>query len=132
MTAPVLTELSRVECFRLLERVELGRVGVSIDALPVILPVFITALDDSIVFRTVAGSRLPAASLGAIVAVEADSFDAASGRGWSVLVRGAAHDLVDPVRADAARARLGEAWPDAPRADLVEVTADLVTGRRLG
>ncbi len=128
---PRLFELNRIECLALLEHARLGRVGVSVDALPVILPVFLAMIDDVVVFRTVPGTKLSAASNGAIVALEVDAFDETSGLGWSVLVRGIANELSDAGRAAAARARLAPSWiGDAPE-HFVEVSADLVTGRRL-
>jgi len=127
---PRLAELSRAECLALLEHTRLGRVGVSVDALPAILPVFLAMIDDVVVFRTVPGTKLSAASDGAIVAIEVDAFDETSGEGWSVLVRGVAHELSDG-RHLAARARLRPSWIDGAPEHFVEVSADLVTGRRL-
>jgi uncharacterized protein len=130
-SASCLHELSRTESLALLTEARLGRVGVSVDALPVVLPVFIVMVGDRIVFRTVPGTKLNAAVNGSIVAVEADRVDEETGTGWSVLVRGVAHEVSDPALADAARPRLGSAWLDGSREHLVEVTTDLVTGRRL-
>ena len=130
--APHLQELSRHESLSLLGGAPLGRVEVSIDALPVVLPVLIVMVDDRIVFRTVPGTKLTAATQGAIVAVEADDLDERTGQGWTVLVRGIALEVTDPVLAGVARARLGTSWIDGAPEHLVEVTTDLVTGRRLG
>lgn len=128
----LLTELNRDQCFRHLERVRLARVGVSIDALPAIFPVFMTLVDDVAVFRTVPGTKLDAASRGAIVALEIGEFDASSGEGWSVLIRGVARELQDGPGAELARRRLGTSWIDGAPEHLVEVSTDLVTGRRIG
>jgi nitroimidazol reductase NimA-like FMN-containing flavoprotein (pyridoxamine 5'-phosphate oxidase superfamily) len=126
-----LAELNRTECLTLLQHVRLGRVGVSVDALPAIFPVFLVVLDDVVVFRTVPGTKLTAASNGAIVALEADAFDETSGQGWSVLVRGVANEVSDRGRVVAARARLHPTWIDDAPEHFVEVSADLVTGRRI-
>ena len=128
---PHLQDLAREESLALLGGASLGRVAVSVDALPVVLPVFIAMVDDSIVFRTVPGIKLSAAVQGAIVAVEADELDERTGEGWSVLVRGIAHEVTDPAVADAARGRLGTPWLDGAAEHLVEVSTDLVTGRLL-
>jgi uncharacterized protein len=130
-TTPRLGELSRAECLGLLEPVRLGRVGVSIDALPAIFPVFLTVVDGAVVFRTVPGTKLEAAADGAIVAVEADDYDDSSGVGWSVLVRGVAHELAAAEVDDRTRSRLSTSWIDGAPEHLVAVSADLVTGRRL-
>ena len=130
-STPGLAELSRDECLRLLEHADLGRVGVSIDALPAIFPVFLTVVDAAVVFRTVPGTKLKAAGDGAIVAVEADDYDHTTGEGWSVLVRGVAHELAGGSLSDIARSRLRTTWIDGAPEHLVEVSIDLVTGRRL-
>jgi nitroimidazol reductase NimA-like FMN-containing flavoprotein (pyridoxamine 5'-phosphate oxidase superfamily) len=126
-----LAQLSRSDCLRLLGKARLGRVGVSVDALPAIFPVFITVVDDVVVFRTVPGTKLTAASDGAIVALEVDAFDESAGEGWSVLVRGVARELADGRRAEAARLDLDASWMHGASEHLVEVSTDLVTGRRL-
>ena len=126
-----LAELSRTECLALLHQKQLGRVGVSIDALPAIFPVFIAVVDDAVVFRTVPGTKLSAASSGSIVALEVDAFDEGTGHGWSVLVRGVATELADGARATLARQRLHTTWIDGAPEHLVEISLDLVTGRRL-
>ncbi|MGZ4140125.1 MAG: pyridoxamine 5'-phosphate oxidase family protein, partial [Actinomycetota bacterium] len=61
--APVssLRELSREECLELLAGAVVGRLGVSIRALPTILPVNFAVLRDRIVVRTVPGTKLDAA-----------------------------------------------------------------------
>jgi nitroimidazol reductase NimA-like FMN-containing flavoprotein (pyridoxamine 5'-phosphate oxidase superfamily) len=129
---PRLSELSRSECLVLLESASVGRIGVSIDALPAIFPVFITLVDGVVAFRTVPGTKLAAASSGAIVALEVDGFDDPSGEGWSVLVRGVARETTDEARITTARAQLRETWIDGAPMHLVEISPDLVTGRRLG
>lgn len=127
-----LAELSRSDCLALLQQATFGRVGVSIGALPVILPVFLTAIDGAVVFRTVPGTKLSAAVAGAVVAVEVDEYDEATGAGWSVLIRGVANQVMDSERAEVARSRLPTTWIGAVPERLVEVSADVVTGRRLG
>ncbi len=130
-TTPRLSELHRSECLTLLESAGVGRIGISIDALPAIFPVFITVVDGVVAFRTVPGTKLAAASAGAIVALEADTFDDRTGAGWSVLVRGLAREVTDEARIVAASSRLGSTWIEGAPTHIVEISPDLVTGRRL-
>jgi nitroimidazol reductase NimA-like FMN-containing flavoprotein (pyridoxamine 5'-phosphate oxidase superfamily) len=123
--------LNREECLLLLEGARLARVGVSVDALPAIFPVLMTMMDESIIFRTIPGTKLTAASRGEIVAVEADHFDEANGEGWSVLVRGVARELLNAQRAEEARVHLQPRWMYGAAEHFVEVSTDLVTGRRV-
>jgi nitroimidazol reductase NimA-like FMN-containing flavoprotein (pyridoxamine 5'-phosphate oxidase superfamily) len=127
-----LARLSREQCLRLLAHSNFGRVGVSVDALPAILPVTIALVDDDVVFRTVPGTKLAYAARNAVLAVEVDDYDPPSGEGWSVLVRGVATQLEDEAEIDRARSVLDRSWiPESTGEHFVRVRSDLVTGRRL-
>jgi nitroimidazol reductase NimA-like FMN-containing flavoprotein (pyridoxamine 5'-phosphate oxidase superfamily) len=127
-----LVRLNRQECMALLATASFARVGVSVDALPAILPVTIALMDDAVVFRTVPGTKLAFASARSIIAVEADSYDSSERDGWSVLVRGVATELVDAGPIVRARDLLADSWlTNDDAAHYVSVTCDLVTGRRL-
>src|SRR5579864_9394187 len=94
-TERAIEELAPAECLRLLASVPVGRVGVTIDALPAVLPVNFVVSDGAVLFRTVPGTKLDTATAGAVVAFEADGYDPPSDA-WSVLVRGVARPLVGP------------------------------------
>jgi uncharacterized protein len=127
-----LARLNREECMELLASVVFGRVGVSVEALPAILPVMITVLDDAVVFRTVPGTKLAYAASRAVLAIEADQYDTSAGDGWSVLVRGVASELVDADAVARARERLAHSWIDGSTTEhYIRVNCDLVTGRKL-
>ncbi len=99
-----LARLNHEQCMDLLGRSSFGRVGVSVDALPAILPVTIAVIDDAVVFRTVPGTKLAYAARNAVLAVEIDDYDPVGGEGWSVLVRGVATQLEDADEIARARA----------------------------
>src|SRR5438309_310145 len=61
---PLLEELTASQCLRLIAAGGLGRVGINVDALPVILPVDFAVLADDVVVRTVPGIKLNAARAG--------------------------------------------------------------------
>jgi uncharacterized protein len=65
---PVLEELSRAECLRLLATVPIGRLSYTRQALPAVEPVNFALDDGAIVIRTDTGGKLAAASRGAVVA----------------------------------------------------------------
>ncbi len=127
-----LTRLDRDECMRLLASTSFARVGISVQALPAILPVTIALMDDMVVFRTVPGTKLAFAASRAILAIEADHYDASRRQGWSVLVRGIASPLAIADDLQRARALLADSWVDGVETHFVGVTCDLVTGRLLG
>jgi nitroimidazol reductase NimA-like FMN-containing flavoprotein (pyridoxamine 5'-phosphate oxidase superfamily) len=123
--------LDRDECLRLLDSATLGRVGVNVSALPTVLPVNFRLTDGRIIFRTGPGTKLAAATRNAVVAFEVDDIDPLSHTGWSVVVTGVARPVVD--HDDLARLTdLGIArWAPGHDGHVVEVSLDLVTGRRI-
>ncbi len=87
--------LTRRECLELLGQTSVGRIGVSIDALPVILPVYFALVDDSVLVRTIPGTKLDAATIGAVVAFQADAWEPSDETYWSVLLQGMASEVDD-------------------------------------
>ncbi len=130
---PAIDELARDECLRLLASTPVGRVGVTIDALPAVLPVNFVVSDGAVVFRTVPGTKLDAATAGAVVAFEADGYGTdADPHGWSVLVRGVAREITEPDELAAARALPLESWAWDGGADrFVRIELTVLTGRRV-
>jgi nitroimidazol reductase NimA-like FMN-containing flavoprotein (pyridoxamine 5'-phosphate oxidase superfamily) len=104
-------------------------VGVSVDALPVVLPVNFAVLDGDIVFRTVAGTKFHAASAGAVVAFEADAYDPDGSSGWSVLVQGVARVVTDPEELHLVEQLGVDPWAvDGDR--VIRITGSRISGRR--
>jgi uncharacterized protein len=124
--------LSRRECLHRLTEQRLGRVAVSMRALPVILPVRFALLDEDIVFRTAAGARLSTCCDHAVVAFESDAYDPHTGHGWSVCITGMASPLTEPhdiVRAsDLGLPQIG-GDKEANASRFVRVRGDVITGR---
>jgi uncharacterized protein len=104
------TDLSRNQCLRLLSSVKVGRVGVSIGALPVILPVNFVVVRENIVFHTVPGTKLDAATAHAVVAFEGDDYAEDGSWGWSVLIQGIASEITGAPEHDDMRVALLRAW----------------------
>jgi uncharacterized protein len=123
--------LTRAECVELLHTKRIGRVALSMRALPVVLPVSYALLGSDIVVRTGPGSKLEAALTGAVVGFEVDDIDEATGTGWSVLVQGAASVLDDPAAIKAASQLQLRPWSRRATDRFVRITTVEVTGRRL-
>lgn len=132
--APSLEVLSREDCLALLATSDVGRLGVSIRALPAILPVNFAMLGNDVVIRSVSGSKLDAAVAQQIVAFEVDDHDPDGMWGWSVLVVGAGSEITDPDSLAIARALGLRSWAFTnDRADrYLRVETTVVTGRRFG
>src|SRR5258708_30353275 len=123
--------LTPEECHDLLARTGVGRVGVTIAALPAIFPVNHGSLDEDIVFLTGEGTKLRAAVDRAVVAFQVDQFDLATGTGWSVLAVGIATEITDPEELAAAR-RLGlRPMARGVRTHFVRIRPEFVSGRRI-
>jgi uncharacterized protein len=108
-----------------------GRVGITIGALPAIFPVNYRVIDGAIVFRTSPGSKMSAAAAGAVVAFEVDDYQLADRSGWSVLAVGPAeivHDL--GVTFDVLDAGL-EPLADGNRLTIVRIEPTFISGRRI-
>jgi uncharacterized protein len=122
LTHAGLEVLDEHECFRLLSSTQLGRVALTVGALPVILPVHYALLGHDPVFRTDHGAKLMAASAGNILALEADAADPIDHHGWSVLGDGP----------DLEQAKALPLRPWVGRGDVfVRLKAVLVSGRRV-
>ncbi len=125
------TLLTRQECFDVLRRASVGRVGISIDALPVILPVHFTISEESVLFRTVPGTKLDEATVGAVVAFQADAWEPSDETHWSVLLQGIASEVSDgPGDAESTSVAIRSWGSILPVHRLVRIDATTVTGRR--
>ena len=123
--------MSEQECRHLLAVSDIGRVVVSVGALPAALPVNYRVIDDEIVFRTAAGTKLTAAVDETVVAFEVDDIDGAAGSGWSVLVVGTSRVITDPAQiADLERAEI-RSWVRPERPYYVAIEINRISGRRL-
>jgi uncharacterized protein len=125
-----LTQMDSKECWHQLGSTTLGRLGISVGALPSILPVVFCVVAGSIVFRVGPDSKLLASCIGNVVAFEADEFTTGDGEGWSVLAQGIAWEVT-------ASNDLAQAWdlPLAavaaePRSDrFIAISPSTITGR---
>ncbi|MGW2485834.1 helix-turn-helix domain-containing protein [Streptomyces sp. NPDC001606] len=126
-----LGELDEQECRELLATHGVGRVSVSTEGAPVVVPVNYSVVDGAIVFRTSPGS-VTTRGLGHEVAFEVDRVDDALSQGWSVLVRGTARAVTDPAETR----RLAEhaystPWAGGERDLWVRIEPSALTGRRI-
>ncbi|HEX7165541.1 MAG TPA: pyridoxamine 5'-phosphate oxidase family protein [Acidimicrobiales bacterium] len=123
--------LSRQECLRLLASRSIGRIAVTSQALPVILPVNFLIDGDRILIRTTPGTKLYSATAGAVVGFEVDDFEGLGHSGWSVSVTGLASVVTDEHEL----ARIGRLplarWARSGDEHVIAITTEIVSGRRL-
>jgi nitroimidazol reductase NimA-like FMN-containing flavoprotein (pyridoxamine 5'-phosphate oxidase superfamily) len=122
--------LDRDTCLQLLRGATVGRVAVTANALPSVLPVNFLVIDDQVVFRTAAGSKLEAATQHSVVAFEVDDFDPVSHTGWSVVVTGVARPLKDD-EIDATTKLHIPRWAPGNDGHVVAISTERITGRRI-
>lgn len=120
------------ECLRLLSHATLGRVALSIGALPAVLPVNFAMDDGDVVLRTGSGSKLDAALAGSVVAFEVDSYDPVYHTGWSVLLTGVATVVTAKSELDRLDRLPLRPWASGQRDHYVRIARQVVSGRRLG
>jgi nitroimidazol reductase NimA-like FMN-containing flavoprotein (pyridoxamine 5'-phosphate oxidase superfamily) len=123
--------LGRPECLALLGSTSVGRVGISLHALPVVLPVVFRLIGEQIVFSTAPGSKLRAATHHAVIAFEVDHIDPLAHTGWSVLATGMARRVTDPAEQEQFTVAGVPHWLAGDDAQLVVVGTDVISGRRL-
>jgi nitroimidazol reductase NimA-like FMN-containing flavoprotein (pyridoxamine 5'-phosphate oxidase superfamily) len=123
--------LSEEECRVLLADGQVGRVAVTLGALPTVLPVNYGLLDGDIVFLTGDGTKLDAALRNAVVAFEVDEIDPLQEGGWSVLAIGAVREITDGSTLSAAQALGIRPWAHGVRTHFVRLHPEVLTGRRI-
>ncbi len=128
-----LEDIPRDECANLLASHRFGRLAVDLDDGPTIFPVNYVFDDPSILIRTSEGTKLASAPM-AVAAFEIDGIGSGGEWGWSVVVRGRAHDITETL--DEYSEQLRElsvyTWAPGRKDRLLRVTASELTGRRYG
>jgi hypothetical protein len=123
--------LTEAQCIALLGSGVVGRVGVTIAGLPIITPVNYRLIEGSLVFRTGTGSKLRAASEGAVVAFEVDDFDVETQTGWSVLAIGRGEAMTNAAEIAGLNGNAPSPWAGGLRDHYVRLVPELLTGRRI-
>jgi hypothetical protein len=115
----------------LLGRATVGRVGVTIGALPAVFPVGFGLFEQSVLLRTIRGSKLDAAIVDAVVAFQVDGLGLGGTAGWSVLLQGFAAATTEPSAvADAARVPVTAPAGDLQGGRCVRIEIGKVSGWR--
>jgi nitroimidazol reductase NimA-like FMN-containing flavoprotein (pyridoxamine 5'-phosphate oxidase superfamily) len=123
--------LSENQCRTLLRQGAVGRVAVTVAALPAIFPVNYALLDGDIVFLTGDGTKLRAALVRAVVAFEVDHIDPARPSGWSVMAVGVAEEITDPGELRTVTEFGLRPFADGDRSHVVRIRPEFVSGRRI-
>jgi Pyridoxamine 5'-phosphate oxidase len=125
MASPITRTLAPEECWSLMGVAGIGRVAVTVDGAPRIVPVNYAVVGDVIYFRTAVGTILNNV-VSQKVAFEVDAFDSSSRSGWSVCVVGSGRPMPE-CRSDV----VIDSWAPRRRELRYCIVPDEVTGRRL-
>ena len=134
-TSPgALTVLSDDECWALVEgqRPRLGRIGFRHDDATVIYPMNYETADRVVYLRSEPTSELATAVDDQNVAFEVDDVDLDWERGWSVLLQGRLHRVVDLAELERHRELRLRTWAQGDRLHLLRLDPTHISGRRLG
>ncbi len=128
----VIAVMSRPECVDLLTNTPIGRVVFIDDGHPIALPANYRWHEDYIVFRAQEGTTLHDAVVDTSVSFEVDRWDEHSQTGTSVVVKGAATEVVDWAE-KALLEDLGIVpWADGKwRQSWIRITPSEITGRQI-
>ncbi|MGW1225011.1 helix-turn-helix domain-containing protein [Streptomyces sp. NPDC001515] len=126
-----MVELDASDSWALLGDHGVGRVALGGADGPVVFPVNYQVLDGEIMFSTAEHSSLAMAE-GTEIAFEADHIDDAFSRGWSVLLVGPVHGVVDEQVARRLReSAYSSPWAGDGRDHVMMLSPRRVTGRRI-
>ena len=126
-----LETLSVDECLELLATHHFGRVAIDEAEGPTILPVNYVLDLGSVVFRTDEGTKLDAAARRERISFQVDHVDEGARVGWSVLIRGKAEEVADPVELERLRTLPLEPFAGGERHRYVRLLSSSITGRRI-
>lgn len=123
--------LESEQCLTLLSRATVGRVAVTVGALPAIFPVNFALSEGAVIFRTGEGTKLAAATDRTVVAFEVDDWNPMEHTGWSVLAVGRASVVEDPDEVARLRRLPLAPWAGGTREHFVRMPIEFVSGRRI-
>jgi uncharacterized protein len=129
---PLIEPMDQHECLTALGTVDVGRVAVTIGALPAIRPIRYAIHGGHAVFRANPLSRLRAAAEDQIVAFQADHAGLPNGVGWTVDVRGRCYRVTSPELLERLEALALPAWHQADSRDVfLRIPLEHMSGHRV-
>jgi len=118
-------------CMQLIAPGGVGRV-VFVDAdVPIALPVNFGVLGGDVVFRTGGFTSIATGALERRISFEVDRIDDAFAEGWSVLIRGAAHEVSEPAQREAIEELGVRPWVGGARETYFCLEPEHITGRKI-
>ena len=128
--AATIEELGRDECLTRMATQRLGRLGVVVDGVPLVLPMQFVMDGETIVLRTNPGAKTLNVPLNE-VSFEVDHVDWDQGVGWSVLLQGYGAEITTALdrRSESLRTLTVHSWAPPPADRWLEIFPRKITGR---
>ncbi len=128
--ADTVEELGRAECLTRMATQRLGRLGVVVDGVPIVLPMQFAMEGETVVLQTNQGAKTLNAPLHS-VSFEVDHVDWDNGVGWSVLLQGYGADISSALdqRSEALRSLTVHSWAPPPADRWLKIIPRKITGR---
>jgi nitroimidazol reductase NimA-like FMN-containing flavoprotein (pyridoxamine 5'-phosphate oxidase superfamily) len=123
--------LSPSECWELLDTTALGRVAVMVGGRPEIYPVNYLTQDHTVLFRTEKGSKLRGLLEQPEVCFEIDGAGHEVWSGWSVMLKGRAHEIMTADEAAKVANLELRHWAYGQKPHWVRILPEQVSGRRI-
>jgi nitroimidazol reductase NimA-like FMN-containing flavoprotein (pyridoxamine 5'-phosphate oxidase superfamily) len=124
----VLEELEREDCLKLVASMSVGRIAVAADddRGPIVVPVNYVLDGEIVVFRSGPGAKLHALR-DTPVSFQVDLIDPSHRTGWSVLIRGPAHEATDRE----VEHLVVEPWAPGDKHHWIRLLPTTITGRNI-
>jgi transcriptional regulator with XRE-family HTH domain len=130
-SAGLVEPLAAAECYRLLGLRGIGRIAFRTVSGLVVVPVNYVVQDATVVIKTGTGSLISIHCDG-LVSFEVDHFDLALAQGWSVLIQGSAHRVLQPGELRHLRESCDlRPWPAGEHDLFVRIVPGHIAGRRI-
>ena len=129
MNATLHFQLSRKACLDRLAGQRIGRLALSVNALPVIEPARYVLRDEELFIGGLAKASFGDALANSIVAFEVDSIDRSNGLRWVVCVVGQATPVLDRTTIGTLRALPTGTWDAAETERFFRIATTSLTGR---
>lgn len=124
--------IPRDQSIELMASTPIGRMAFVVDGHPMVLPVNFAWHEDGVVFRTLPGQKLHAATEGQQVCFEVDHWDPDVQSGWSVVVVGKARQVTNFAEQELLENIGLVPWAKGTwRPKWVRIEPEQITGRRL-
>jgi hypothetical protein len=120
--------LDKCECMHHLATAQIGHLGLTAKALPLVTPVRYRLIAGSIVFATGSPTELAAARNRAVACLEVSGVDASTGDDWSVVAIGRLRNATDPQLEWPDEKPLPPAWGAPYADDFVALDFELLSG----